>query len=108
MITDDFTTIEATLKQAMADAKIKPGRYGGRYVSRRFDKATKRDVYEVMKNDDPRTKDAQNINIDILAQVMPTKVIPIGRARYWINQDGTINREYFGEQYAATPEAIGG
>lgn len=112
MITNDFEIIERAIKQAMQLATTKPGLYGGRYIGRKTYKAPPApghsehysvegawtNEYVVLGTDDPGSKEVKafhKVNGDILCQAKPDKVYGIGRARYWINEDGTINREYF-------------
>lgn len=65
-----------------------PGRYGGRYVGRKYDRKAKRDVFLILDDDDPETIPD---DVDVLAHVYRGKVCPIGRARYWLNADGTVD-----------------
>jgi hypothetical protein len=59
-----------------------PGRYGGRYVARN-DKGK----FFVMDDDDPDKIG----DVDVIAQVTPDCVYPIGRARCFLNSDGSVN-----------------
>jgi hypothetical protein len=94
----DLDRIELTLKEAMAAAGIRPGPYGGRYVARRWDENARETVWFVMSTDDPESVEAKDPKADIHAHVLPNKVWPVGRARYWINEDGTVKRSYFDEK----------
>ena len=91
----DLEQVEAMLKNGMEAAREKPGRYGGRYVSRRWDKKQQCDVYEVLDDDDPEKVRDKKRDWDIIAQCLPSKVYGIGGARHWINLDGTVDRKYF-------------
>lgn len=74
--------------EAMKLAAKKPGRYGGRYVGRRYLKVEKRDEFVVLADDDPSTVPK---DVDVLAQVTPYTVYPIGRARFYLLADGTVS-----------------
>jgi hypothetical protein len=75
-------------REAMAKSHTSPGRYGGLYVGRRYDRNAKRDVFLILEDDDPET--VPN-DIDVLAHVYKGKVCPIGHARYWLGEDGTVD-----------------
>jgi hypothetical protein len=88
----DKEAVARACREAMDAAKTKPGRYGGRYVARKYDRKLGADVYLVLEDDDP-AKYARKTSLDIFAQAVPDKVHPIGRARWWLNEDGTV-REF--------------
>lgn len=79
----DWAKLTKACNDAMALASEKPGRYGGRYVAR------KGDEFVVLDDDDP-DKFRDDESIDILAQATPTKVHAIGRARNFLNEDGSV------------------
>lgn len=108
----NFELIEKALAEGMMAAKIRPGKYGGRYLATWYDHRREIAVYGVLPDDDPDTvigqviifgprRDGQGTRleapsaVDILAHCKPDKVFPIGHARHWINEDGTINRSHF-------------
>lgn len=84
-----FDKLPSVHKEAMVMAAESPGRYGGRYVGRRYNQATREDEYEILDDDDPELY-RNDKALDILAQVTPTKVYGIGHARYWITADGDV------------------
>jgi hypothetical protein len=90
--------ITNTFRQAMELAKLNPGRYGGRYVGRIYNRETKQDEYVICEDDDPKRfnegGDLFNDKLDILAQCTPTKCYGIGRWRNFVNADGSVD---FGE-----------
>jgi hypothetical protein len=91
----DLDAIEATLAKAMQLAAEKPGKYGGRYVGRRYDKKANIDRYVICDDDDPEGPESQDQTLDIFALARPDDVFGLGHFRYFINRDGTINRDYF-------------
>jgi len=80
----DLHAVEAACKAAQEAARQRPGRYGGRYVARDND-----GIVEVLTHDDPDRLDRDHW--DVIAHCTPEAVYPVGRARYWLNDDGTIN-----------------
>lgn len=86
----DKAALEQALKDGMQAATEKPGRYGGRYVARQYDRAAKADRYLVLADDDPDLY-RDDESLDVLAQCTPKTAYGIGRARHWINEDGTIS-----------------
>jgi len=77
----DFHAVTQACRAAMKTARQSPGRYGGRYVAR-----NEEGTVEVLTHDDP---DLLTDEWDVLAHVQPDKVYPVGRARTWLNEDGT-------------------
>lgn len=83
----DAGDIKAICQAGMAAAATRPGRYGGRYVARLgMDHA---EALVLLGDDDPEKYD-HITDIDIFAQCVPGKVHPVGRARHWLNEDGTL------------------
>lgn len=92
MTENEMLTIESKLKEGMKLAGESPGIFGGRLFVRTFiDDA---DIYVILDHDDPMRLIGQP-DVDAIAQCMPDKVLPIGRAANWINEDGTVDRSYF-------------
>lgn len=89
-IRDEFAELPAVLRQGMQAAAERPGRYTGRYVARKYDKAAERTVFMVLDDDDPDLY-RDDESLDILAQCRPDKVYGIGSARNWINEDGSLD-----------------
>jgi hypothetical protein len=83
--------LEAEISRAKQLATSKPGRYGGRYVARRYDRASGSDLFVTLEDDDP---DTVADGWDVLAQVTPSKVYGIGHARNYIRPDGTVDYNY--------------
>lgn len=86
----DWNDFTSKAKQAMQLAKTKPGRYGGRYITRHYDKKTKQDVISIHDDDDPETLPEE---LDALAHARPDGISGIGRMRHFINSDGTVRIE---------------
>jgi hypothetical protein len=74
----------------MQEAAENPGRYGGKYVGRKYDKANRCDIWVILDDDPDNVPEP----VDVLVHVTPKKCYGIGHARYWINEDGTVDREY--------------
>lgn len=90
-IAESWAKLPKVLRDAMELAKIAPGRYGGRYVGRVYNRTAKRDEFVICDDDDPeKYHNDSDCDLDILAQATPTKIHPIGGARNYINADGTI------------------
>lgn len=89
-----YFLVSEVCKQAMTAAADKPGRYGGRYVGRRYNRAERRDDVFILDDDDPELY-RDDETLDLIAQVTPKAVLPMGRCRYWLNSDGSINWGYF-------------
>lgn len=85
----DVDAIKAACEKAMKAAATKPGRYGGRYVAERYNHKTKKRDVIVLDDDDPELY-RDDETLDIFAQATPAKVYGIGRARYWLAEDGTV------------------
>jgi len=84
----DWTKLTEACHEAMKQATEKPGRYGGRHVARKYNRKTKQTEFLVLSDDDlDRVRDPY---LDVLAQVMPTKVCPIGGARNYLQPDGSV------------------
>jgi hypothetical protein len=79
----DWNELTEKCREAMSLAANNPGRYGGRYVARRDN----RDGFFVMDDDDPEQIPD---DVDVLAQVTPKAVYPIGRARNYLLSDGRV------------------
>ena len=88
-IHDDFEELPATIESARKAAKEKPGRYGGRYVARRYNRKERKTEWFVLDDDDPDVY-RDDESLDVIAQVTPTAVNAIGRARHWLREDGTF------------------
>ncbi len=85
----DYSQLPIICQQAMKLASTQPGRYGGRYVARRYNKLTKSDEFLVLGDDDPELfKDDESL--DILAQATPKCILPFGQARTWLGKDGSV------------------
>ncbi|MHC4406868.1 MAG: hypothetical protein ACYTG0_45205 [Planctomycetota bacterium] len=78
----DFHAVTMACKAAMKKAKQMPGRYGGRYVAR-----NNAGIVRVLTHDDP---DLLGEEWDVIAHCTPDKVLPIGHARNWLNDDGSV------------------
>lgn len=76
-----------TCQEAMQAAAEKPGRYGGRYVGRRYDKANNEDLLVILDDDDPKTVPDE---IDVLCHVTPGRVLPVGRMRHFMDDQGNV------------------
>lgn len=85
----NWNDLTVKCQEAMRAAAAKPGRYGGRYVARRYDRVAETDVFMVCDDDDPDAYRADE-SIDILAHVIPTEVRPLGYARTYLQSDGTV------------------
>lgn len=83
----DWTQLEIVCKRAMQAAAEKPGRYGGRHVGRRYDKAAGKTVFVVLEDDD---WDLVPDDVDVLAQCTPQCVNSIGPAARYLRSDGTV------------------
>ena len=79
-----FDNLSLACREGMKLAGESPGPYGGRYISR-----TTGDEFIVLDGDDPEVYkgDAH----DIYAHVTPEMVYPIGHARGYLEEDGSIN-----------------
>ena len=89
LLQTDWDELTAACRRAMQLAAQSPGRYGGRYVARKWNAQRQQTEFFVLDDDDPeRYRDDEAL--DILAQVTPTKVYGIGRARHWLREDGTV------------------
>lgn len=87
----DAKAIKEACDKAMKAAAERPGRYGGRYVSRWYDRQKNVDVYEVLEDDDPeKYRGRKWEKHDIFAQVTSAQVYPLGRARYWLDGQGRV------------------
>jgi len=88
-------------REAMVAAKEKPGRYGGLYVGRYYDKKNKVTVFAILADDDPDTYHKETVTLldgskmpkefDVMAQATPKRVYPIGFARTYLLPDGTVD-----------------
>jgi hypothetical protein len=90
----DWTELPEVCRQAMQAAAEKPGRYGGRYVARRYNRREDRTEFLVLEDDDPILYQDDE-TLDILAQVTPTKVLGVGHMRDFLAEDGKV---YFPEE----------
>lgn len=90
LLDKEWEGLPQRLQEGMAAARENPGRYGGRYVGRRYDKKIKKTIFMVLDDDDPDLY-RDDEKLDILAQCMPHKVHPIGRARHYIKEDGSVS-----------------
>lgn len=90
--TSVWEKLPAVCKEAMRLAAESPGRYGGRYVARRYNAETQLDEFLILDGDDPEDypEDPED-TLDILAHVAPDEVRPVGSARHWLNRDGTVD-----------------
>lgn len=84
----DWTQLETVCKKAMQAATEKPGRYGGRYVGRRFNKTTRASEFVILDDDDG---DEVPDDVDVVAQCTSERVNPIGAAARYLQADGTVN-----------------
>jgi len=82
------------LEQRISEARtVDPGPYGGRYVVRSMSETENPDdEYQVFQSDDPNELPD---NLSAIAHCTKDKVAGIGHSRYYVNEDGTIDREYF-------------
>ena len=112
MVESYFSCVGDVCQQVMEALKsdeLEPGRYGGRYVARckwgapELDGHTRvietrqksDDSVIVILNDDDPLKFRDVDAFSILAHVTADETLGIGRARYWINSDGSIDSSYF-------------
>ena len=90
----DYAALERTIQAAMAAAKTAPGPYGGRYVGRLFNKEKQETEFLDLGTDDMEEVEKAHPGVDVLVQCRPDKTYPMGAARRWIKEDGTVNHEY--------------
>lgn len=88
MLDTDWGELTKKLRQAKLEAAQHPGRYGGRYVGRRWNKRTKRSDFLILDDDDP---DKIPADVDVLAIAKPDVIHPLGGAGRFIQPDGTID-----------------
>jgi hypothetical protein len=92
----DWLELTLAIRAAMEIAKVAPGTYGGRYVARQVCKASRAnflpDSIVILPTDDSEHYRDEKLhpNLDILVHAQPTKCYPIGHARQWIREDGTV------------------
>ena len=86
---EEWARLPAVLREAMQVAAKKPGRYGGRYVARRYNRGQKRTEFLILASDDPDAY-RDELDIDILAQATPDAIHAIGCARHYIHADGHL------------------
>ena len=80
----DFDEVQKACRLALGMVETQHGPYGGLYVIRTGS------VIEILKHDDP---DKLRPDDDVLAHVQPGIVAAMGRARFWLKADGTIDWE---------------
>lgn len=86
---ETWARLPGVLRQAMETAAKAPGKYGGRYVARTYNRSAQRTEFLILASDDPDAyRDEQDI--DILAQAMPDRINAIGSARSYIYPDGHL------------------
>ena len=81
----DWEQLTKACKEAMKLAAESPGLYGGRYVARSCPKGE----FIVLEDDDPDRYNNDE-SVDIIAHVQPDIVHPIGRARNYLKEDGSV------------------
>lgn len=87
---DEFADVPRVCAEAMKAAAEKPGKHGGRYVARRFNKTTQHTEWMILDDDDFELYRADE-SLDIVAQATPKRIYPMGPARNWLNADGSTN-----------------
>lgn len=86
---ETWARLPGVLRLAMDLAAKSPGKYGGRYVARTYNRSAKRTEFLVLAGDDPDAY-RDELDLDILAQAMPTHINAIGAARQYIHADGHL------------------
>lgn len=87
-----FDALPDVVRKGMELAKSQQGKYGGLYVGRYYDKTKKLTTFVVLNDDDPEKVNDVEI-LDILCQCTPDKCWPIGHARNYIREDGSVKFE---------------
>lgn len=89
-----LVALENAIKEARTLAKKSPGRYGGRYVAclRNWFDSSQVVEFTVLDHDDPERLTDDD---DVFVHVQPDIAGGMGRCRYYIKADGTVDREYF-------------
>ena len=93
---EHFEEIAKQCRIAMTVAMQSPGPHGGVYVGRWPNGSLEimtDSIGEGIHPEPPRWPE----DFDVIAHVTPERVAGIGHARYWLNEDGTLDYSYFGD-----------